>query len=450
MKPISLTELAQAMGAARQDWQGAADAVVSDSRRVTPGCVFVAIRGENFDGHDFVPQALSAGAAAAVVDHPLPGCGDRLMVVPDTKNALIAAGGCYRSHFSLPVVGVTGSVGKTTTKEMTAAVLQSRYRTLKTEGNLNNEIGVPQMLFQLTEQTEAAVLEMGMTGLGEIAALTRAVRPTVGIITNVGTSHIGRLGSRENILRAKLEIAEGMADGAVLLLNGDNDLLGGVRLPRLDVAFFGLEGDFPLTAGDIEEDGGATRFVIRWRGGRYPARLPCVGRHHVYDALAAFGAGVALGIAPEAAAAALACYEPSGMRQHMVEHHGILVVEDCYNASPDSMAAALATLAQLNPRGRRVAVLSDMLELGETSRQSHLEVGRLAARCADVLFCWGEEAKHYAEGFETVKPGAYYFEDKKEFARRLTEFLQPGDAVWLKASRGMKLEEVVRAIYEEC
>ena len=450
MEPISLELLARAAGDPSPR-RGEITQICTDSRQITPGCLFVALQGERFDGHDFVPAALEQGAAAAVVHHPVDAPAGRLIQVDDTQRALLRMAACYRDRFpDLRVAAVTGSVGKTTTKEMVACVLSSRWKTLKTQGNMNNEIGMPKTLLQLDRSYEAAVIEMGMTGFGEIRDLTLAARPCLGIITTIGVSHLERLGSRENILKAKLELREGMADGAPLLLNGDNDLLSQVKDDRLGVVFFGLENPAcAIRCTAFAEEGDSTRMAIAWEGREYPVLLPALGRHNVTNALAAFGAGVLLGLDPAACAHALSQYRPAGMRQHLTQRDGVLVMEDCYNASPDSMKAALETLGDYPCQGQRIAVLSDMLELGAVEQEGHLAAGALAAQKADWLLCWGPLARLYLEGARQAGMGdhARWFPTREELARAVAEIARPGDLCWFKASRGMALEEVIGQVW---
>ena len=455
MEPLSLTSIARTLGLDPAHEAPVTD-VCTDSRKAGPGSLFVALKGENFDGHDFVSRALEQGAVCAVVQHPVDGHipAARLMPVEDTQRALLSIAALYRNQFpALELVGVTGSVGKTTTKDFIACVLSAKYNTHKTQGNQNNEIGVPATIYALTREHEAAVIEMGMSGFGEIRDLTLALRPSVGVITNIGVSHLERLGTRENILKAKMELCEGMADGAPLLLCGDNDLLSTVAEPRLRVILYGIENPACAIRGtNFSEEGGSTSFVIECEGRRYPASIPCIGRHNVLNALAAFGAGRELGVTPEECTAALKDYVPSGMRQHIVEHNGFTVVEDCYNASPDSMRAALSTLGDYPrpPEGRRIAVLADMLELGSVSQESHRQAGVLASSCCDYLFCYGQLGALIAEGALAagMDPGRIgSFDDKAALADTLKAMLHPGDVVWVKASRGMKLEDVLRELY---
>lgn len=449
MEKISLYAAAKAVGAAYTGADAVFDRVAIDNRKVQPGALFVCIRGERFDGHDFAPLAALAGAVAIMAEHPVDADCPQLLVA-DTRRALLDLAGYYRSRFDIPVVGLTGSVGKTTTKDFTALVLGAKYNCLKTQGNLNNDIGVPQTLFGLDAATGAAVVEMGMNHFGEIHELVTRVRPTVGIITNIGVSHIENLGSREGILSAKLELVDGLAPGAPLILNGDNDLLQTVHLDDHPVVFVGIENkNCTYVAENIEENELYTTFDIKFSGTTCTIKLPTVGLHNVYDALLAFAAGMELGVPAQDAAKALEAYTPSGMRQKIVQRAGITVMEDCYNASPDSMQAALKTLVSL-PAVRRIAVLGDMLELGSYAARAHYEVGRAAALCGvDMLYGYGKDCAHLVQGAKDAGlADAYLFDNKAALCNALYRVCAPQDAVLFKGSRGMKLEEVIHFLYE--
>lgn len=446
MEPLYMQEIARVLGG---QWDGVQQVtlITTDSREVTPGCLFVALTGERFDGHDYVAQALEKGAVAAVVSRD---CGVQpVLRVADTRDALIALGGYYRDRFSIRCVGVTGSVGKTTTKEMIAAVVDSAYETIWTQGNLNNEIGMPKTLFRLTPTTQAAVIEMGMQGLGEIAKLATAAKPDIGVITNIGVSHMEQLGSRENILRAKLELADALPDGAPLFLCADNDLLRDVRIPRLNVQFYGLDAAICDTyAEDICDNGTEIIFTLCQEGVRETVCLPCTGKHHLENALAACCVGRTLGIAPKKCAEALAGYAPAGMRQRVVKWKDMTVVEDCYNASPDSMQAAMRTLGAYPGTGRRIAVVSDMLELGKISKQAHYDVGLFASQNGvDMLLAYGQESRETVLGAQKGGIVAHHYPDKNALLKGLCDVMQPGCVIWVKASHGMQLETLLEAFY---
>lgn len=447
MELLKLSEIAAACKGAFNK-EAEINAVCIDTRKITPGCLFICIIGERFDAHQFADEALEKGAAAVMISRNIDVNG-AFVKVDDTAGAMLALAGYYRSKFDIPVVGLTGSVGKTTTKEFTHLVVNSKYNAIKTLGNLNNEIGLPQMLFQIDKSTQAAVIEMGMNHFGEIHKLSSAAKPTIGLITNIGVSHIENLGSREGILKAKLELLDGLEKGAPLILNGDNDLLSTVRSENHKIYFYGIDCNADFKAEEIKEENYQTSFVIHYFGKKKEITIPTVGIHNVYNALAAFAAGYFLDIDADSAAAALEKYEPAGMRQKCVIVNGIMSIEDCYNASPDSMRAALTTLAGMKCN-KKIAVLSDMLELGDFSEKAHYAVGEFAAeKEIDYLFCVGNDSKYIIQG---AKAGglknAFLFDSKERLTEKLHETAQKGDAVVFKASRGMKLEEVISSIYK--
>lgn len=455
MKPLRIQDIARAIGA-EFGGEGQVSAVSTDTRNLPEGCLFVALRGEKFDGHAFIDQALADGAAYAVAEETEGSPAGRVLKVKDTRAAYLAIANLYRNSLDVHVVGVTGSVGKTTTKEMVACALSAGFPTLKNEANLNNEIGLPQTILRLTKEHRAAVLEMGMDGPGQIAPLSLCAQPDIGIVTNIGVSHLEAMGTRENILREKLSIGEGMADGAPLILCGDDDLL--VTAPavlggRLRILYYGIDNPNCVVRADrIKEFSTHTTFEIVYDGNRFDATIPSMGRHNVYNALAAFLAAVCLQIPPQDAIASLKGYRPAGMRQNIVKHGPFTVVEDCYNASPDSMKAAMATLGKLECDGRRIAVLSDMLELGAIERQAHYDAGALAARSnVDILLCTGPLSQEYVRGAKDAgMASVHYFADKDSLFDWLKAELRSGDVAWFKASRGMQLEQVIARVYKEC
>lgn len=448
MLPLQIGEIALACkGEAHGEAQ--VTSVCIDSRKISQGCLFIAIKGDRFDGHDFVEKAFEEGAAAVMVHRDIH-CRGPYVRVANTREALLRLAGYYRQFFQIPVVGLTGSVGKTTTKEMTAAVLSKRYKTLKNEGNLNNEIGMPMTAFGLDLGYGAAVFEMGMSGFGEIARMARAAAPTVGIITNIGVSHMEQLGSRENIRKAKLELLDGMDEYAPLILNGDDALLAGAQIKGRPVFYYGIEEErCRIRAQKITQSDRELSFTINYGYGSFSVQMPVVGMHFVYDALAAFTAGLILGIAPQAAAQALGEYEPAGMRQRVRQANGVTILEDCYNASPDSMRAAIRALRMLDAK-RHIAVLGDMLELGSLSGQAHAQIGAFAAQeGVALLFACGPESARMAQAAnEAGIAQCFYAADKNGLLEELLRTLQPGDAVLFKASRGMRFEELIEAIYE--
>ena len=375
------------------------------------------------------------------------------LVVKDTGRALQQIARFYREKFHPILVGITGSVGKTTTKEMIACVLESQFCTLKTQGNLNNEIGQPKTLLGLEDCHQAAVIEMGMSHFGEISRMARTAEPSIGVITNIGVSHIGNLGSQENICKAKLEICAGLAEGSPLVLNGDDPFLRKAALPgHVRPVWFSLgDESADVCALNVRQEGDGMAFTLCDRAaGRYEVTIPAMGRHNVANALAAYAAATRLGLAPEGVIAGLADFEQTGMRQKVVHAGGMDVIEDCYNANPDSMKAALAMFREY-PCKRRFALLGDMLELGEMSASAHEELGRLAAE--SDLYClvtYGENAKRTAvvaaaKGVKTLHANNY-----REAADALLNRIEPGDALLVKASRGMALEKALALFYPVC
>ena len=447
---LKASEIAKALGTV-VDSQNIINRVSIDSRDVDENTLFFAIKGERFDGHDFVKDVAEKGVGA-IVCHKKVECSAPVIYVEDTKDALLDLASYYKSTIpDLLLIALTGSVGKTTTKEMVACVMAQKGETLKTEGNFNNEIGMPRTLFRLEETTKNAVIEMGMDGFGQISVLTNCAKPDCAIITNIGVSHIEILGSRDGILQAKLEILEGLKKGSPVFLNGDNDKLAGAKLDDYKVIFFGIENEnCDVRAVDIKEIGLSTEFTAIKGDIKQKITIPTVGIHNVYDALTAFAVGLEYGVSPENIAKGLRDYTPSGMRQRIKEVNGVTFIEDCYNASPDSQKAGLNSLCKI-AKGKKIAVLGDMLELGSFSEEAHRMVGEYASECGvDVLYTVGEESKYMADsalksGLKNVRN----FTDKKELTEILINELHKGDTILFKASRGMKLEEIFENIYKQ-
>ena len=431
----------------------AIDLVTTDSREVRPGCIFVAFPGEKFDGHDFAAKALAEGAEYVVLNHPVEGVpAEKTVLCPDSYRAMMTLGANYRSQFHPKVVGVTGSVGKTTTKQMTYAAIAGFGNTIKTEGNQNNELGLPRTLFRIGKETEYAVVEMGMSHLGEIERLSQCARPDAGIITCIGVSHIGNLGSQENICKAKLEICAGLKNGAPLVLNGDDPFLRKAKLPgHVRPIWFSLgDEDADVCALNIRQEGDGMTFTLEdGEEDTTEVHIPAMGRHNVANALAAYTAATRLGLSAKKVIAGLEQFQQTGMRQKVVHSKGVDVIEDCYNANPDSMKAALAMFREY-PCKRRFALLGDMLELGEMSGPAHAEAGRQAAEYGvDVLLCYGPESARMAETAKAAGVKAAHVASYREAADALLSQMQPGDALLVKASRGMALEKALEIFYNE-
>lgn len=451
MEKLLLSEIAGALGAVCPAEKEIKE-ISTDTRNLPEGCLFVAIKGERFDGHDFIPKAIEAGAAAVLSEKEIPGC--PCVVVGNTRKAYLELAGYYRRKLSPQLVGITGSVGKTTTKEMTALVLSEKFNCLKTQGNLNNEIGLPKTLFTMDRSHEAAVIEMGMSDFGEISRLSGAAAPTIGIITNIGFSHIENLGTQEGILKAKLEILDGMEKDAPLIVNGDDTRLSPLKEKLSSdrpVYRFGIDNtECDFRAVNIKEFGAITMFDVCFDGKLYSAEIPCAGRHNVLNALAAFCTGILAGMNGDEIVSALKKYKPDAMRQNIVKRGGNTVIIDCYNASPDSMKASLGVLAGLESDGRKIAVLGDMLELGDSSEKLHRLVGEYAAQAApDLLLCYGKDAEFISR--EAGKNGikTFFTPDKAVLAEKIKSFVKEGDVLLFKASRGMKLEEVIESLYKQ-
>lgn len=446
---LQVSEIAKALNADISS-ENLINCVSIDSRDVDKNTLFFAIKGERFDGHDFI-EAVANKGVGAIVSHKKIECSAPVILVEDTKQAFLDFASFYRMSMpNLLVVGLTGSVGKTTTKEMTACVLSQKNKTLKTEGNLNNEIGMPKTIFRLDETYGSAVIEMGMDNAGQISALSRSCKPDCAIITNVGVSHIENLGSRDGILKAKLEILDGLKKGSPIFLNGDNDKLSTAKIDGYKVIYFGIENkNCDILAENIKEIGLSTEFTAVKGDVRQKIIIPTVGIHNVYDALAAFAVGIEYGINPQDIAKGLSEYVPSGMRQRIKEANGITVIEDCYNASPDSQKAGLNSLCKI-AKSRKIAVLGDMLELGSYSETAHRNVGEYAAECnVDMLFTYGKESEFMADSAKkSGLKSVFSFIDKAELTKALYNELKLGDTVLFKASRGMKLEEIFEELYK--
>lgn len=419
-----------------------------DSRDENPGGIFVCIPGERFDGHDFAKCAVENGAACVITQHDCDTAGATEIRVQSTERALGDLASAYRDIMDPIVVAVTGSVGKTTTKQFLYAVLNAAMPTHCTKGNFNNQIGLPLTVLGLTSSHRAAVLEMGMNHKGEIARLSEIAKPDIAVITNIGNSHIEYLGSREGIRDAKMEIVRGLKKGGTLLLNGDEPLLADVP------GAVYLSFDNPLSqyrvSGVVTEETASVFDLICPDKTIRSLRAPVVGRHNVYDAAVACTVGCLLGVSEDAIRTGLAAFENTGMRQRIYTAHGITVIEDCYNASPESMKAAVAVLCDTAKRknGRSVAVLGDMLELGAHSAQLHREVGAyLAQNGVDLLIPFGTEAQNIANGAREAGMDDCQIQmpqtDVLRVGKALQTAVRAGDTVLFKGSRGMQMERLI-------
>lgn len=425
--------------------------VSTDSRQIPPNSLFIPLKGENFDGHQFIPQIFDKGAVATLTEEPFLQ-DERLctIYVKSTQKALLDLARYYRSLFKIPVIGITGSVGKTSTKEIVAAVLGAKFNVHKTAGNYNNEIGLPLTLFKLQDLHEAAVIEMGMNHFGEIHNLSMTAKPQIAVITNVGTSHIENLGSREGILKAKLEILDGLEPGGLVVINGDNDLLKDVENTAYKIVKYGIKTHHKYYAQNIvcKEDG--TTADIFTPQGVYQIEIAALGEHMIYNTLAAIVIAEHLGLTKDEILKGLRGYSPSQMRMHIKTHeNGITIMDDTYNASPDSMQAALKVLRNYPAPSRKIAILGDMFEMGSYAKVLHQEVGQFAGLVGvDLLCAVGTLAKHIYES-ASKEPSAMqvlYYATKEAFLQDIEKLFHPGDTVLFKASRGMQFEKIAEAV----
>ena len=422
--------------------------VVTDSRKADKDSLFVALIGENMDGHKFISSAFDNGCPLAIASYIPKGLdSEKIILVDDTRDALLKIAGLYRRKFSIPLVGITGSVGKTTTREFVSLVMKKKFKLLKNEENLNNEIGVSHTLFNLDDSYGACCMEMGMDGLGQIEKISEAACPNIAVITNIGISHLEKLKTRENILKAKTEILKPMKKGSPLVLCKDNDLLDKYKNDDYRIISYGIkEENADVRAKNIVLNGKSTEFDVASPFGNFKCSIPTVGEHNVLNALAALTVGNLLGISNEDMVSALKDYEAVGLRQKEIEKNGIKYVADCYNASPDSLIAASGALSSVKTGGKKYMVVSDMLELGESERELHRDCGvKMSELDIDCILGTGALTKSLTEGAEN-KIKALYFEDKESLAQYIKDVQKEGDIFWFKASRGMKLEDVLEKI----
>ena len=451
MKPFLLGEAVRAMDGRFYGDEAALSRTVTrvttDSRDAGEGALFIAFKGARVDGHDFMAGCLARGAAGCVSERAPMADETPCVEVASSLKAAGALAAWHRGRFDIPVVGITGSVGKTTTKEMIAAVLSQKYVTHRTQKNFNNELGVPQTLLRLDDADEVSVVEMGISDFGEMRRLTAMVRPTIAVFSVIGDSHLEFLGDRQGVLRAKSEIFEGMDESGLAVLNGDDPLLAALNPPMRRVTY-GRGANCDVRAESVEnlgEDG--VRMTVRHPGGAFEARIPAFGTHLVYAALAAAAVGLELGLTGEQIAEGIAAYRTVGDRARLVKAGGMTIVSDCYNANPNSTRAALDSLMLL--KGRKVAVLGDMLELGSDTAALHEGVGEYAARAGvDRVIACGTLARRIFEGAKGAGGDAVWYETKAALLPDLPTLVGPGDCVLVKASHSMAFEEIVQKLTE--
>ena len=453
MKNLTLENITQVCGGT---YHGAADklqeevsSIITDSRKADKGCLFVPIVGERVDAHKFIPQVMEAGALATLSERVLEHADFPYIVVESSLQAVKDIAEFYLKQLEIPVVGITGSVGKTSTKEVIASVLSQKYRTLKTQGNFNNELGLPLTVFRLRDEDEMAVLEMGISDFGEMTRLARIARPDTCVITNIGTCHLENLGDRDGVLKAKTEIFKFLRPDGHIVLNGDDDKLSTVKEHEGIVpVFFGMSQGCQVYGDEIVSRGlkGMT-CTIHMGEDSFKVDIPMPGRHMVYNALAAAAVGRIYGLTDEQIKAGIESLEPISGRFRMIDTEKFLIVDDCYNANPMSMKASLDVLQ--DGSGRRVAVLGDMGELGTDEVQLHESVGEHAGKCdIDVLICTGKLCKSMAEKAIQTNPDlkVIYEPDRESLLEHLEGYVQQGDTILVKASHFMKFEEVVEKL----
>lgn len=427
-----------------------------DSRNIKNGQLFIPLVGERFDGHDFILNAVRGGATACLTQKDIEiGDNDTVLIrVQDTLRSLQDIAKYMRQKYSkVKVIAITGSTGKTTTKNFVTSVLSQKYKVLSNIGNYNNQIGLPLTLVDLDETHDIAVLEMGMNSFGEIRNLSDIARPDVAIITNIGTAHIGNLGSRENILKAKLEITEFFGEDNIAYFNGDDDLLNKVN-GNYRILYFGFNEKNDIQAFNIKsnkQDG--MEFDIRYKGDikHFMTRIP--GKHNILNALPAIAAGYNFGMKYEDIFDGLAGTVNEKMRLKLISVNGISIIDDTYNANPDSVKAAIDYLIDISNNRRKVVILGDMLELGEYTVKSHEEIGEYCHLSGiDLLIAYGDYSKHIVDSAVSsgMRPGdVFYYQNKQELLRSLKTIVKPGDVILVKGSRGMKMDEIVDYLEEK-
>lgn len=428
--------------------------IVIDSRQAKEGLMFTAIDGENNDGHKYIESAADSGCRCFMVDKGrTPDIeGINVIEVEETSKALGKIAASYRKKFDIPFVGITGSVGKTTTRDMVYAVLSAKMKTLKNEKNFNNHFGVPLTLFNLEKCHECAVIEMGMSGFGEIEYLADIVKPDIAVISNIGLSHVENLGSQEGIFKAKMEITTGFGEGNTLIVNGDDKFLGKLKDEEHEYGLvtFGFGNDNDIYCIDYIINDDSIEFVCNVYGNEEKIYIPTVGKHNILNAMAAIAAGYKLGLDMDTIRKGLENFSATAMRLDIEKYGEFTVINDAYNASPDSMKAALDILGRY--RKRRIAVLGDMLEMGEHAEYGHRTVGASCPGNADILITAGKDSKFINEEAEKngfSKSNSHHFESKKDAEEFLDDILEDGDVVLCKASRGMKFEDFVAVAKEK-
>jgi UDP-N-acetylmuramoyl-tripeptide--D-alanyl-D-alanine ligase len=443
MKQFTLAEIAQACGGKYVGDESLKNTSVTsverDSRAVKEGSLFLAIKGGRVDGHDFIEKCYDSGAVCAICEKAPEAPSKPYILVDSTLVAVKKIARAYREKFDIPVVGVSGSVGKTSTKEMLYSVLSQKYRTHKTQGNLNNELGVPLTILSMPEDTQAAVIEMGISDFGEMTRLSQIAQPTICVLTIIGCCHLENLGDRDGVLKAKTEMFKFARDGAEFVLNGDDDKLSTVsEVNGKKPIFFGLDGKNDYYAENIENNGeGGVSCKLCFDDKKLSVTIPAIGSYMVSNALAAVAVGRLLGLSDEQLISGVEAYKTVGSRANVINTKKIRIIDDCYNANPTSVKASLETLK--NFKGRTVAIIGDMKELGKDELQLHYDTGAYAKQIGvDIVLSAGPLAKELAKGAD-----GKWFENKEELIKALSGIIKEGDTVLVKASHSMQFEIIV-------
>lgn len=454
MKNMTLENIAAACGGTYVGEEGLKNSVITgvekDSRLIEKGYLYLPFVGARVDGHDFIPQVFEQGALCTLSEKDLENSAGTYIKVESVAQALKDIAEFYRKQLDCKIIGITGSVGKTSTKEIIASVLEEKFQVLKTEGNYNNEIGMPLTILKIRDYHQVAVIEMGISGFEEMHRLSKVARPDVCVITNIGTCHLENLGDRDGVFKAKTEMFDYAAKDCFVVLNGDDDKLINVEeVNGSKPMFFGMETDQNVMALKYEADGiNGIDAEIKYFDKTFKTQIPIPGFHMVYNAMAATCIGVHFGMNLEEIDRGIRNLKAIGGRNNIFTVNDITVIDDCYNANPMSMEASLKVLSQA--KGRKVAILGDMFELGENEIELHRQVGSVAASLnIDVVICIGNLAKNMADAAEKGNSKVIYFENKADFEEQLFDYVKTGDTVLIKASNGMKFNTLVSKLKDQ-
>lgn len=417
-----------------------------DTRRISENNIYLAINGETFNGNKFVDEAFKKGASIAIVDEVLfdiEKVSGTVILVENTLNALLELANYYRRKLNIKVIGITGSCGKTSTKDLVAGFLSSKYKVFKTKGNFNNQIGLPLMILELDSTYDVAVLEMGMSDLNEIDLLAKTAMPDLAIITNIGLSHIENLKTQENIFKAKMEIVNYFNKNNTLIINSEDKFLSQVSDKCFEIFKIGYNCEYDVFASNIILEEDKTIFTANYKGKSSEFIIPMAGKHNVLNSLLSIGISLKLGLSFEEMKEGIKNIEATSMRLQVIKKDNITIINDCYNASPDSMKSAMDVLSTYKS-GRKVAILGNMNELGHKSFDSHKEVGSYAREKVDTLIVIGDYLDAYEEGY--TKDNIIKFKRKEDFIENIRSTINKKDVILVKASRGVKFENIVLAL----